>query len=158
VKTFAVMIPILCLLALGLISLRAHFSMGKNWLMALASGFLGSGILTGILLFVLHMLRQPHNKIMSGVGKASAVAFMAVFVGFVLHHIFHRLGELKSAVDSKARIDDLSKVATKILAGDENYFQTIVVPSKSGQWRDYARHSQTFPRVRRARPHRTPWI
>lgn len=139
----AMIIPAVAIVSFILFALRSRYSRAVNLLMAAAEGFSKASVVTAGVVFVAHFVQKNAP---SGL-KASAVAFMIVFVGIVLKTIFNHLGELKSTLDSKEKIE-LTKVARKILNDDSDYFQAIVVPPKAATWRDYARSSQLFPRTK----------
>ncbi|KYG63752.1 hypothetical protein AZI86_13080 [Bdellovibrio bacteriovorus] len=143
----SMIIPTVAIISFVLFALRSRYSRAVNLLMAAAEGFSKASVVTAGLVFVMHFAQKEAKSGLPLVMKASAVAFMIVFVGVVLKTIFNHLGEIKSTLDSKEKIE-LTQVARKILNDDSDYFQAIVVPPKAARWRDYARSSQLFPRTK----------
>lgn len=146
-KTVGLIIPMVAVFSFFLFAWRSRQYGTVNFFMAASSGFYGGGLVTAAVVFAMHITTKGSKIGLPGVMKAAGAAFVVAFCGVVLHLIFQRLGELKSTLDAKSKID-LSKVALKILNDDPDYFQAIVVPSKQAKWRDYARSSQIFPRAR----------
>ena len=140
-------IPVVAILSFLIFAWRSRYSRSVNFFMASAEGVTGASVVTAVLVFAMNMTTKWPKHASPSLMKSLAVAFMIVFVGVVLRMIFNRLGELKSTLDSKAKIE-LSRVALKILNDDSDYFQAIVVPPKAAKWRDYARSSQLFPRTK----------
>lgn len=144
---YGMIVPTVAIVSFVLFALRSRYSRAVNFLMASAEGFSKASVVTAGLVFVMHLTQKGIKPGLPVVMKASALAFMVVFVGTILKMIFNHLGEIKSNLDSKEKIE-LSRVATKILNDDGDYFQVIVVPPKAATWRDYARSSQLFPRTK----------
>lgn len=143
----SLIIPAVAIISFVLFAWRSRYSRAVNVLMASAEGLSKASVVTAGLVFVMHFTQKSAKAGLPLVMKAAAVAFMIVFVGIVLKTIFNHLGEIKSTLDSKSKIE-LTKVARKILNDDGDYFQSIVVPPKAAKWRDYARSSQLFPRTK----------